>query len=44
MKLNLIFALIDITILVAYPFVFVAGKLRQLFKVTARRMNKSVLP
>jgi hypothetical protein len=40
MKLNLIFALIDIAILVAYPFVFVAGKLRQIFKVTARHVNK----
>jgi hypothetical protein len=33
MKLYLIFALIDVVILVAYPFVFVAGKLRQLFKI-----------
>jgi hypothetical protein len=33
MKLNLIFVLIDIGILVAYPFVFLAGKLRQLLKV-----------
>ena len=33
MKLYLIFALIDIGILIAYPFVFVAGKLRQLFKI-----------
>jgi hypothetical protein len=40
MKLNLIFALIDLSIVVAYPFVFLAGKLRQLFKLTARRMNK----
>ncbi len=40
MKLYLIFALIDIAILVAYPFVFVAEKLRQLFKITARLVNK----
>jgi hypothetical protein len=40
MKLNLLFALIDLSILVAYPFVFVAGKLRQLFKGTARFVNK----
>ncbi len=33
MKLYLLFALIDIAIVVAYPIVFVAGKLRQLFKV-----------
>jgi hypothetical protein len=33
MKLYVIFALIDVAIVVAYPFVFVAGKLRQLFKV-----------
>jgi hypothetical protein len=33
MKLYVIFALIDLAIVVAYPFVFVAGKLRQLFKV-----------
>ncbi len=33
MKLSLIFALIDITILVAYPFVFLAGKMRQLWKI-----------
>ncbi len=33
MKLYLIFTLIDISILLAYPFVFVAGKLRQIFKV-----------
>jgi hypothetical protein len=33
MKLSLIFALIDITILVAYPFVFLAGKMRQLLKI-----------
>jgi hypothetical protein len=32
MKLSLIFALIDIMILVAYPFVFLAGKMRQLLK------------
>ena len=33
MKLSLIFALIDITILVAYPFVFLAGKMRQFLKI-----------
>ena len=33
MKLYLLFVLIDLAILVAYPFVFVAGKLRQLFKI-----------
>lgn len=33
MKLYVIFTLIDIAILLAYPFVFVAGKLRQIFKV-----------
>lgn len=33
MKLYVIFALIDLAIVVAYPFVFVAGKLRQLFKL-----------
>lgn len=33
MKLNLIFALIDVFIIVAYPFVFVAGKLRQFLKL-----------
>jgi hypothetical protein len=32
MKLSLIFALIDIMILVAYPFVFLAGKMRQFLK------------
>ncbi len=30
MKLYLIFALIDTLILLAYPFVFVMGKVRQL--------------
>ena len=33
MKLYVIFTLIDIAILLAYPFVFVAGKLKQIFKV-----------
>jgi len=33
MKLNLLFVLIDILILVAYPFVFVSGKVRQLLKI-----------
>jgi hypothetical protein len=32
MKLNLIFVLIDLLILLAYPFVFVAGKVHQLVK------------
>jgi hypothetical protein len=32
MKLNLIFVLIDFFILVAYPFVFISGKVRQLVK------------
>ena len=33
MKLNLLFTLIDILILIAYPFVFISGKVRQLLKV-----------
>lgn len=33
MKLNLIFILIDIGILLAYPFVFLSGKVRHLFKI-----------
>lgn len=33
MKLYLIFILIDLLILLAYPFVFVSGKLRQFFKI-----------
>jgi len=33
MKLYLIFALIDLATVVAYPFVLVAGKFRQLFKI-----------
>jgi hypothetical protein len=33
MKLYFIFALIDLLILIAYPFVFVAGKMRQLLKI-----------
>jgi hypothetical protein len=32
MKLNLLFALIDLLILVAYPFVYLSGKVRQLAK------------
>ena len=33
MKLNLIFVLIDLMILVVYPFAFLAGKMRQILKV-----------
>jgi hypothetical protein len=33
MRLSLIFALIDVLIILAYPFVFIAGKLRQLLKI-----------
>jgi hypothetical protein len=33
MKLSLIFILIDITILVAYPIVFLMGKMRQFMKI-----------
>lgn len=33
MKLQVIFILIDIAILLAYPFVFVAGKVRQFLKI-----------
>jgi len=32
MKLNLIFVLIDVLIVLAYPFVFLFGKVRQLLK------------
>lgn len=32
MKLNIIFALIDLLILLAYPFVFLFTKIRQLFR------------
>ena len=32
MRLNLIFVLIDLLIVLAYPFVFIAGKLRQIPK------------
>jgi len=32
MKLYLIFLLIDVFILLAYPFVFISGKVRQLLK------------
>jgi hypothetical protein len=33
MRLNLIFVLIDVLIVLAYPFVYIAGKLRQLLKI-----------
>jgi hypothetical protein len=33
MKLSLIFALIDVLIILVYPFVFLAEKLRQLLKI-----------
>ena len=33
MRLSLLFALIDVLIVLAYPFVFLAEKLRQLFKI-----------
>ena len=33
MKLNLIFALIDVLIVLAYPFVYIWGKLRQFQKI-----------
>jgi hypothetical protein len=33
MKLYIIFALIDVLIILAYPFVFLWGKVRQLFKI-----------
>ena len=33
MKLNLFFILIDLIILVAYPFAFLLGKMRQIFKI-----------
>ena len=33
MKLYILFGLIDLFILLAYPFVFVSGKVRQLFKI-----------
>jgi hypothetical protein len=33
MKLYLIFALIDVLIVLIYPFVFIAGKLRQLLRI-----------
>jgi hypothetical protein len=32
MKLKVIFVLMELTILVVYPFAFLAGKLRQIFK------------
>ena len=33
MKLYLIFALIDVLIILAYPFVFISSKVRQFFKI-----------
>ena len=33
MRLNLIFVLIDFLIILAYPFVFIADKVRQLLKI-----------
>jgi len=33
MRLSLIFTLIDVLIVLAYPFVFPAGKLHQLLKI-----------
>ncbi len=33
MKLQLIFILIDLLIVLAYPFVFVEGKVRQFLKI-----------
>jgi hypothetical protein len=33
MKLHIIFALIDLLIILAYPFVFIVGKVRQLSKI-----------
>ena len=33
MRLSLIFALIDVLIILAYPFVFLSEKLRQLFRI-----------
>lgn len=33
MRLNLIFVLIDLLIVLAYPFVFIVGKLRQILKI-----------
>jgi len=33
MRLYLIFALIDVLIILAYPFVFIAGKLHQLLRI-----------
>ena len=31
MRLNLIMALIDLLIVLAYPFLYISGKVRQLF-------------
>ena len=33
MRLNLIFVLIDLLIVLAYPFVFIVGKVRQFLKI-----------
>jgi len=33
MKLHFIFMLIDLLILIAYPFVFISGKVRQLLGI-----------
>jgi hypothetical protein len=33
MKLHLIFVLIDVLIILAYPIVFVSGKMRQFLKI-----------
>ena len=33
MKLHLIFILIDLLIIVAYPFVFISGIMRQFLKI-----------
>jgi hypothetical protein len=33
MRLNLIFVLIDFLIILAYPFVFISEKVRQLLKI-----------
>jgi hypothetical protein len=33
MRLNLLMALMDLLIVLAYPFVYILGKLRQLFGI-----------
>ena len=33
MQLNLFFVLFDLSIIVIYPFAFIAGKLRQIVKI-----------